>query len=370
VVPRAHAASGDAVAAARYGRALALAFALVAAWSGAPALAAGETVHRNVPYENVDGQTLSMDVSVPPGGGTHPGVLLIHGGGFSSGRRTDLAPIAQRLSAQGYVAFTIDYQLAPDAVYPAQLEDAIRAVAFMRANAARFHVDPARIAALGSSAGGTIAATLGAVCGRGDSGGQVAAVAAWSGPMDLTTIQEEAPSAFGLVRSYVFGRSPDFSNVRKLRDASPVSHVGPDAAPMLLSSSSAEPIPFDQYTEMATRLRQAGVPVRLVQPDQAASTGTVYPITVEFFHRFLDGFHAAGSGGGGCGVPPGTVSGPPGPSGGPGASTPVADSGGSSTLLVVAGAAAAVAVIAVVGVAAARRRRALRRSGRRGARRV
>jgi len=324
-----------------------------AAAAAAPSFAQGPgNVETDVPYANVDGQTLAMDVYEPSGGGTHPAVLLVHGGGFSSGRRTDMAPIAQRLSGEGYVAFTIDYRLAPDAVYPAALDDAIRAVAFMRGSAERFHVDDTRIGALGSSAGGTIVASLGAICGRGDSGGQVAAVAVWSGPMDLAATREDVPSAAGLVRAYVFGRSPDFSDVRKLRAASPVSHVGPDSAPMLLSSSAAEPIPFDQYAQMAARLRRAGVPVRLVPPSEARSAEAAYPLTVEFFHRFLDRFDGAGTGSEGCHVPAGTLS----------ASAPEASGGGSSTLILVAGAAAAVVVIVIAALwfAGSRRRRASR----------
>ena len=117
MVPRAHPASGDPVAGSRRARSFrgALALALAVTWAAAaaaPSFAQGPgNVETDVPYANVDGQTLAMDVYEPSGGGTHPGVLLVHGGGFSSGRRTDMAPIAQRLSGEGYVAFTIDYRL-------------------------------------------------------------------------------------------------------------------------------------------------------------------------------------------------------------------------------------------------------------------
>src|SRR6266581_5965516 len=110
----------------------------------------GVLVQRAVPYVVRDGRPLLMDVyppsqsaspGAPPGGGAFPAVMLIHGGGFRLGDRTDIRGVGVFLAMNGYVCFSIDYRLAPRFPYPAAVQDAQSALAYMRAHAALFHVD-------------------------------------------------------------------------------------------------------------------------------------------------------------------------------------------------------------------------------------
>ena len=106
------------------------------------------------------------DLYLPAGGGSaRSAVLLIHGGGWVVGSRADYELIAKSLAQAGMVAFSIDYRLAkamnPVTHWPAQLVDVQLAVRFLRAHAAEFGIDPARIGALGDSAGGHLAVFLG-----------------------------------------------------------------------------------------------------------------------------------------------------------------------------------------------------------------
>ncbi|MCX9156320.1 alpha/beta hydrolase fold domain-containing protein [Niveibacterium sp. 24ML] len=112
--------------------------------------------------------TLELDVAVPPNATAstpQPAIVWIHGGGFVAGSKEERRDDAMSYARAGYVAATINYRLTPDnqanpairvrAIQQAT-EDAMNAIRYLRANAARYHIDPNRIATIGTSAGGGI----------------------------------------------------------------------------------------------------------------------------------------------------------------------------------------------------------------------
>ena len=104
----------------------------------------GIRVATDVVYARRDGQDLLADVHSPASaGGPFPGVLVVHGGSWQRGRKENMASVARRLAAAGYVAVSINYRLAPEYRYPAQLYDCKEAVRWMRRNADRYRIDPA-----------------------------------------------------------------------------------------------------------------------------------------------------------------------------------------------------------------------------------
>src|SRR6478672_9630334 len=121
---------------------------------------------RGVAYGSAEDEPLLLDLFRPPArAAPRPAVVLVHGGGMWTGSRADMADPARQLARAGYVAVCIDYRLV-DLVtgrhpWPAQLDDAQRAVRWVRANAFRYGVDPARVGAYGWSAGGQLAALRG-----------------------------------------------------------------------------------------------------------------------------------------------------------------------------------------------------------------
>ena len=129
----------------------------------APALSPTVRVAMNLVYARPDDRPLHLDAFYPAKKGRkrHPAVLLIHGGGWRSGDRSQQIPMAQQLAAQGYVAVTAEYRLSTEALYPAAVHDLKAAVRWLRANAAVYGIDTTKIAALGCSAGGQLAALLG-----------------------------------------------------------------------------------------------------------------------------------------------------------------------------------------------------------------
>jgi pectinesterase len=88
-------------------------------------------------------------------------VIMIHGGGWRTGNRTQHYPLAQRLAALGYVCFTPEYRLSTEALFPAAVYDLKAVIRWVRTNAVKYNLDTTRIVAAGFSAGGELAAFLG-----------------------------------------------------------------------------------------------------------------------------------------------------------------------------------------------------------------
>jgi acetyl esterase/lipase len=118
----------------------------------------------DIPYAG-QSEAQKLDILLPDGGKKpYPVILLIHGGGFEGGDKNEYLyndmDMPQAL-AKGYAVVSINYRLSSEAKFPAQIFDAKAAVRYIRANAAKYDFDPARIIALGFSAGGYLAALLG-----------------------------------------------------------------------------------------------------------------------------------------------------------------------------------------------------------------
>jgi pectinesterase len=97
---------------------------------------------------------------VPEKAGVYPAILDIHGGGWSSRQVENDKPMMERLAVRGFVTALIAYRLSSEAKYPAALSDCKSAVRYLRANAAKFKLDPERIGVMGGSAGGHLTGLL------------------------------------------------------------------------------------------------------------------------------------------------------------------------------------------------------------------
>lgn len=115
-----------------------------------------------------EGRKEKADLYLPAEDGKkHPGVLIIHGGGWKGGVRNAAREIniGTTLATHGYVCMSIDYQLddpaSPTICWPQNLHDCKTAVRWMRANAERLHLDVNHIGVIGGSAGGHLASMVG-----------------------------------------------------------------------------------------------------------------------------------------------------------------------------------------------------------------
>ncbi len=258
-------------------------------------------VHENVRYGVADGIDLHLDVYEPSSteAGVRPAVVLIHGGGWDSLDKSTMRGMGQFLARYGYVAFSVDYRLFQHGAnrWPAQLDDVQRAVRWIRANAATYHIDPERIGAFGHSAGAQLAALLGMEDTRDNSdaalakfSSKVQAVVDASGPTDFTQDHDSDGDQFladFLGASYA--KDPD-----AWREASPAFHVSKGDAPFLIiHGTQDENVPIAQAQELFEKLQAAGVPVSFVKLNDGHTFHTpeahrqLAIETLRFFNRYL-----------------------------------------------------------------------------------
>jgi len=311
---------------------------------------------RDIQYGEAGGVALLLDAYVPSSPGSHPAMLVIHGGTWNSGDKRDMAVPSEAFADAGFAAFAVNYRLAPVFTYPSPLEDLQAAVRWIRTHASEYHVDRGRIGAFGVSAGGHLASLL-ATVGKGskDDDARVRVAMSWSGPQDLTSILGGFQS-FGPIDAFIgcsLAACP-----KKWRQASPVAHVDPTDAPLLLANSSDELVPFGQASEMAGALRRHRVPARLIEIPgdthvlygfvQVGPRGkTVTQLTLDFARKWIDEPRSGGGTASPTNLSPKPTSGVP--SAKPASPTPPAlrasKEGGKAPLLPIAAAAAGIFAI-------------------------
>ena len=150
----------------------------------------------NIAYATTSG-TQVLDLYLPEGNGPFPVVVNIHPGGFFTGDK-DMVPgtPGKAMLKAGYAIASINYRLSGEATFPAAVQDAKAAVRFLRANAAKYKLNPDKIAAFGQSAGGNLASMLGTAgdvaefddpsLGNAGVSSRVQAVINWFGPNDFS----------------------------------------------------------------------------------------------------------------------------------------------------------------------------------------
>jgi acetyl esterase/lipase len=254
----------------------------------------------DVVFASVGDVTLKADLALPgEGSGPFPAVVCLHGGGWVSGDRKQMARTIEVLARRGYVAMAPDYRLAPAHRFPACVEDCKAAVRWLRASAGKYHIDPNRIGAVGLSAGGHLACML-AVTTPGDglegSGGNsdrnsaVQAVVSLAGPTDLTS--EELWTKEVLERNLepLLGGSPQ-AKADLYRKASPMHYSPSSPPPLLLIHGSDDPVvPLRQANALADRLRARGASASVLVLDGEGHTWNGYALlrSIDRMLSFLD----------------------------------------------------------------------------------
>ena len=266
----------------------------------------GVIADENVVYARIGGAKLALDVYQPAGNGPFPAVLIVHGGGWDSGDRQMERPLARHLAGLGFVTVPVDYRLGRGGRFPAALHDLKSAVRWLRAHAGDYGIDPQRIAAVGGSSGGQLAALLGASNGLAALEGEVGeragssavqAVVDIDGLADLTEpdfvrLQAENPSAPTRFLGGPFATRAEF-----WRQASALTHVGPHSAPTLFLNSTAPTPVLPGRPAMRDRLRALGLDAEIVViPDTPHPFWLVHPWfdrVVAEIDRFLERQFAA-----------------------------------------------------------------------------
>lgn len=238
----------------------------------------------------------------------YPAIVYVQGSGWGPQDLYSAIPQLSELAHRGYVVASVEYTPSTVAPAPAQIQDVKAAIRFLRANAARFGVDPARIGIWGDSSGGHLAALVATSAGvqafetadHEDQSDAVGAAVDFYGVHDLTTFshfpswfdEEAEGSPAALLLGQPPARAPALARLN-----SPITYVSRDRAipPILLVHGDADVIvPFNQSVEFYERLRAAGKDVtffRIAGGNHGFDfwSPAVIRLVVDFFDRHLAG---------------------------------------------------------------------------------
>lgn len=239
-------------------RASSLSFLLLAAGAAAePPATTLPALQADIEFAKVGDVGLTLDAFVPEGEGPFPTCILVHGGGWMRGtKQSYIKPLFEPLSRAGFTWFTINYRLAPDHRWPACSEDVATAIRWVRANAKKYKVDPARIALIGESAGGHLVSWAGAHS-KGDTA--VAAVVPFYAPHDLE-LHVRNRNALGAPMEALLGlKELNDEAYQVLRAASPSSQIHSGMPPYLLIHGDAdEQVIYEQSPKFQEKMKAAG----------------------------------------------------------------------------------------------------------------
>jgi len=220
----------------------------------------------DIPYR--DRHELNMlDMFLPENRSNGCCLLCIHGGGWSGGSRPQWRSVAKHFCDLGYVSVSTSYRLAPDSRFPAQIEDVRLAMAYVRSRAEEYGFEFSKVAAMGSSAGGHLAALL-ATIGADDPLGD-------SPELSIKDTRPNAAVCYCPVTTFCAGPlqegrlansyialmgGPESEMADAYRQASPVERISGVEPPFhFIHGDADQTVPLIQSIEMSRRLEEAGV---------------------------------------------------------------------------------------------------------------
>jgi acetyl esterase len=287
----------------------------------------GLTIHRDVVYGKTHPEVQRLDAYLVKLTGPTPVLIEIHGGGWRRGSKSQFlypGDLIERVLDAGISVVSIDYRLTPAHPFPAQMEDTVRTVQFVRSRARDWNIDPNRIAAIGGSAGAHLAAWVGLHDDVAQPrsldpierfSSRLTCFAALSGPMDLTrvdprTLEQAGARGESFAEAFTaavgataeqFMTDPEIR--RRLKEASPLFLVSSDDPPALFlgagpaeTAAVAPTIPAiinDPHSAwhgalLADAMHRVGVPmVTRLGPDVGKNPQADAAIIVDFLKKHL-----------------------------------------------------------------------------------
>ncbi|NDP26881.1 MAG: alpha/beta hydrolase [Flavobacterium sp.] len=121
---------------------------------------------KEIVYKQINSRKLHFDAYYNNSNSLNPAIVIIHGGGWKSGNKSQMEIFALEMASKGYSCFNIEYRLSPEAKYPAAVFDVKNAIQYIKTKAKKYNVDTTKIAVLGCSSGGQMAALIGTTNGN------------------------------------------------------------------------------------------------------------------------------------------------------------------------------------------------------------
>jgi acetyl esterase/lipase len=222
-----------------------------------------------------------------------PAILAIHGGAWRGGDKAWGEQFAKELCPFGYVVFAINYRLSSrfSGTWPAQIEDVQKALKFIRANASRFRIDPARIASLGVSAGGHLATMVALRDDPAGPAGRLSTAVNLDGEHDMTMPPERVMDDFNDILEAVMDHAAPWTEA-ELRDISTVTFARPDVAVLTVHGAGDDNVFVAQGERITAVLQSKGAETEFVRLEgregNCHSDCWRVPRARKAIHRFLD----------------------------------------------------------------------------------
>jgi len=225
--------------------------------AGAPAIPGATRqiqVFSDVPYRSGESKAFRLDLALPPRAGNElrPAIVIVHGGGWAAGSKTDAVYQGLLLdyARQGYVTTSVEYRLTREAPFPTAVADVKCAVKWVRAHAQQLGVDPDRLGAYGHSAGAHLVMMAALVP---ESAGLDGDGCDWQGfSGNVNVVAAGSTPTEGGARQPAERQRPEFW---------PIGYIRKDVPPMLLLQGTADPIVRVELVDaFIEKLKAAGAP--------------------------------------------------------------------------------------------------------------
>ncbi len=262
--------------------------------------------HSDVAYDD-DHPSQCLDVYLAKSDKPTPAMIYIHGGGWRAGSKKSVPGWLQAFVADGKLSVVaVEYRFTDVATHPAQVNDCLRAIQFVRQNAEKWNIDPKRLGVTGGSAGGHLSAyvALHDDVAKPESddpverqSSRVACAVSFAGPTDwslLSSIKHAHPAYRQLI-GYEPGTPAAELDASLVKDVSPISFVSKDDPPiMLVHGDKDDIVPLQHATNLYEKLQSAGVKTELVvipggNHGVAGAGGQIAKRPTEFVRQYLLG---------------------------------------------------------------------------------
>ena len=274
---------------------LAVGLLVASAYGASTRVPEGVEVIRDLEYAQVKGLSLKLDLYRPATkpSAPMPLVIWVHGGGWRNGSKANCP--AAWLAAQGYAVASLDFRLLPEHPWPAQIEDPIAALRWLRRESGKYGYDASRSAAMGGSSGGHVVALWGTLSLPAED--KVKAVVDLYGPTDLLTMppnvlsEKRTRADLAKANGALLLGGIVMDQPEKAKAVSALHQVSKDDVPFLILHGTADPgVPVDQSERLHAALKAAGVESTLKLLPGAGHGGAAFdsPESRALIQSFLD----------------------------------------------------------------------------------